>query len=71
MILRIFLFDGLYSVTSYSNFVYEIILICLHSDPTIMTEVNVSVTVGISSTVGEMSVTVGRNHSRRSLNSCV
>ena len=50
----------LYSTqTSSNNLAYQKTLIC-NIYPTIMTKVNVSATVGMSATVGEMSATVGK-----------
>ena len=51
MVLTIFLIDGLYSLIWYiDNFVYEITSI-YYIYPGVMTEVNVSATVGMSATV--------------------
>ena len=49
----------LYSIwTSCNNLAYQKTLFC-NIYPTIMTKVNVSATVGMSATVGEMSATMG------------
>ena len=62
IILKLFIIDGLYSVIWYVDIMQQLCIpntLIYNIYPSVITKVNVSATVGMSATVGEISATVG------------